>query len=197
MDEKRVTLDGREYVWNGRSWRDDKTYVRPPTRVIRQLDAMAGVRHPGDDYATEATADVHPRKRSVHDPRSGEFVIRLRVSRRAALDVLARNPNEKFQGAIRDHWIVDPPGTVDCDDVHGVVDGTSVCWLFCWAKAEEPQNEAASEDARRAFDEILDVSFARFNKVVSHTWAQEKGRYGNRVMVDAELDRLLGRLHER
>ena len=191
MDEKRVTLDGREYAWNGQTWRDAETYIRPSSVLIRRLDSMAGIRPSGDDDATETTDDVHPRKRSVHDPRSGEFLIRLRVSRRSALDVLARNPNAKFQGAIRDHWMVDPPGTVDDDDAHGVVDGTSVCWLFCWAKAEEPQNEAASEDARWAFDEILDVSFAQFNKVVSHTWAQ-KGRYGNRAAVDAELNGLLG-----
>ena len=120
-------------------------------------------------------------------------MIRLKVSRDEAQKILRdENPNAKFKSAIWGHWIVDPPGTVDGDDVYGVVDGTSVCWLFCWAKAEGPQNEAASMHARWAFNKILDVSFADFDKVVSHGWAQLSGRYGNRAAVDAVLARQLG-----
>ena len=203
MDESRVTLDGREYVWNGHSWYDAKTFVRPPSVVMRQLDAMTGVRASRDDHAKVATTargaptviarEVRPRKRAVHNPKSGEFVIRLRVSRGAALDAiaLASSRNDKFQRAMH-LWNVDPPGTVDGDEVYGVVDGASVCWLFCWAKAEGPQNGAASAAARKAFDDILDVSFAQFDRVVDHRWAQDEGRYGSRAKVDAELNRLLG-----
>lgn len=60
----------------------------------------------------------------------------------------------------------------------------------------QPLRGAAAEDARRAFDEILDVSFAQFDKAVDHTRAQKKGRYGNRATVDAELNRLLGGLQK-
>jgi hypothetical protein len=108
------------------------------------------------------------------------------------LKELEQNPNKKFLDAIEQHWLVDPPGVVDGDDVFGVVDGTSVCWLFCWAKAEQAQNEAAAEHAKYAFDMILDVPLWEFDRAVSHAWAQDEGRYGNRALVDAELSRLLG-----
>jgi len=107
----------------------------------------------------------------------------LKVSQSRALDILGWNPNEKFLNAIGSNWRADDDGTID---------GTSVCWLLCWAKAEGRNNEAAAHEARRAFEAIIDTPLDRLDTPDIHEWAQRTGRYGVRAAVDAELARLLG-----
>lgn len=106
----------------------------------------------------------------------------LRVGEHEARIALDRVPHKRFKGVINTYWRVDPDGGID---------GRSVCWLFRWAKADS-YNESAAEAARLAFDEIVDVSFNRFNAAVDYDWTG-KARYSKtRAAVEAELRRLLG-----
>lgn len=38
-EDTEVQLDGKTYVWDGRSWTDPKTYMEPPASIVDQLNA--------------------------------------------------------------------------------------------------------------------------------------------------------------
>lgn len=109
-------------------------------------------------------------------------MIALKVSKNEALIALEHFPHQRFRNGIRRYWKV---------DADGAVDGRSVCWLYCWAKTGMG-SQNASEEAQRAFYEIFDVSFDRFDAKVNHEWARQARYARDRGPVDAELARLLG-----
>lgn len=109
-------------------------------------------------------------------------MISLKVSTNEARNVLGRVPHQTLQDAVSRNWNVDPDRTID---------GRSVCWLYCWAKTGMGSQNAA-EAAERAFDDLVDVSFDRFDAVVDHEWARRARYSGDRAAVDAELATLLG-----
>jgi len=116
--------------------------------------------------------------------------MRLKVSQKEASDFLRQNPNQKFLSAIEGHWNAhaDDPAIDSAS-----VDGTSVCWLFYWATAENANNEAAAEHARRAFNELVDIPFERFNKKVGRDFAgKHRSPRKDQRWVCSELNRLLG-----
>ena len=106
----------------------------------------------------------------------------LRVSEQEARIALGRVPHERFQKAIARNWRVDG----------GNVDARSVCWLFCWAK-NGMSSVTTAEAAQQVFDELLPVSFDRFDAAVDHEWAR-KARYASdwdAQSVESELRTLL------
>lgn len=109
----------------------------------------------------------------------GRTVVRLRVPLREALVALDRVEHSTFATAVDRYWNVGSDGQVTAQ---------SVCWLFCWGKTGM-NSDPAAEAARRAFNEVLDISFEAFDARVPHEWARH-ARYelGN---IEAELSRLL------
>lgn len=108
--------------------------------------------------------------------------MRLKTSTSEAERMILSIPHKTCTKAINDHWNVRPDGTVRAQ---------SVLWLFCWAKTG-----MNSEDARQAsaqvFDDVLPISFAKFDALVDHQFAR-LNRYSSRD-IDDELEQMLGGL---
>ena len=147
---------------------------------IRESQALAkSIASPGDPQ-WRAKGDLH---RKYHFPAANaEMPYRLYVP--MSWDGKSRLPLVMIlHGAGSDeNWYV---------DANGAIIGRSVCWLYCWAKTGMGSQDTA-EEAQRAFFEVLDVSFDRFDAKVNHEWARQARYARDRGPVDAELARLLG-----
>ena len=94
---------------------------------------------------------------------------------------LASVPHATFQRAVERRWV--RMGTA-------AVTAQSACWLFCWAKTGMG-SQAAANAAMGAFNELLGVSYDRFDARVDHGAARDL-RY-RRGDVEDELLALLRR----
>jgi hypothetical protein len=105
--------------------------------------------------------------------------MRLKVSVDEARRLVLSIPHKTWVNAVNEHWKVVSDGTVRAQ---------SVFWLDCWAKTG-----MSSENARlvsvQVFDEVLPVSFSKFDSVVDHAYAREaRYRPGN---IQNELSKIL------
>jgi hypothetical protein len=71
-------------------------------------------------------------------------------------------PHGTCRGAAERRWQVADDGTVPEESVN---------WLFCWGKTGMGSHTAAVE-ARRVFDAILPITFARYECLVDHEYAR-------------------------
>lgn len=81
----------------------------------------------------------------------------LTVSEDKALEILQDVCHGTFEGALdrKKHWNVQGDEVCWC----------TVCWLFVWAKTGQGSDKAAQQ-ARTAFDRILDIQFDCFDKLI-------------------------------
>ena len=107
--------------------------------------------------------------------------MRLRVTQSEARRRLLSVPHATFQRATEHRWR--PLGKE-------AVTAQSACWLFCWAKTGMG-SQAAANAPMGAFNEILEVSYDRFDARVPHSWAREaRYRHGD---IEEELQNRLRR----
>lgn len=102
-------------------------------------------------------------------------MISLKVTPQEAMARISRIPHSTAIRGAQKYWRIRADGRPD---------PRSICWLYCWAKTGMNSRSAASE-AERAFNAILDISFATMDKRVDYEWAQE-ARYATRD-IGAEL----------
>ena len=90
--------------------------------------------------------------------------MKLKTSTEEAKRLILSIPHRMCARAVEDHWSVNA--------INGEVRAQSALWLFCWAKTG-----MNSEDARivaaQVFDQVMPLSFARFDTVVDHEYARE------------------------
>ena len=90
--------------------------------------------------------------------------MKLKTSTEEAKRLILSIPHRTCARAVEDHWSVNA--------INGEVRAQSALWLFCWAKTG-----MNSEDARivaaQVFDQVMPLSFARFDTVVDHEYARE------------------------
>jgi hypothetical protein len=90
--------------------------------------------------------------------------MKLKTSPEEAKRLILSIPHRTCAKAVEDHWSV--------NETNGEVRAQSALWLFCWAKTG-----MNSEDARivaaQVFDQVMPLSFARFDTVVDHEYARE------------------------
>jgi hypothetical protein len=90
----------------------------------------------------------------------------LTVSVEQARKRIERIPHNTCRIGAQRHWRPTHEGNVS---------EQSVNWLFCWGKTGMG-SEAAAEEARRVFDEILPVAFQQYDELVGYERA-ERRRY--------------------
>lgn len=103
----------------------------------------------------------------------------LTKSPAAALKRVLSIPHKRCADAVTENWKVEADGRVRAQ---------SVFWLFCWGKTGM-NSESARQSAVRVFDEILPISFAKFDAIVDHEYARE-ARYASHD-IEHELDKIL------
>jgi hypothetical protein len=107
--------------------------------------------------------------------------MRIKTSVGQALTRLLEIPHRSCTKAVADHWKVSSDRTVKAQ---------SVFWLYCWAKTGM-NSEKSRKIAVQVFDEILPISFARFDAVTNHANARE-WRYTSGD-IEEQLDQILAR----
>jgi hypothetical protein len=89
--------------------------------------------------------------------------MRLLVPGNVARGRMSRVQHSTFQKALRTNWHV-------ADD--GSVSAQSLMWFYCWA-ATGLNSEAAMEDCRRIWNEIVPVKFGELDSPAFHAFARE------------------------
>lgn len=88
--------------------------------------------------------------------------MRLTVPIDEARRLIRSIPHGTCRSAAERRWNVADDGTVPEESVN---------WLFCWGKTGMG-SRAAAEEARRVFDAILPIAFARYDSLVDHEYAR-------------------------
>ncbi|MYA95920.1 MAG: hypothetical protein F4X91_05875 [Nitrospinae bacterium] len=91
-------------------------------------------------------------------------MIKMKVPVPQAEAILSNIQGRRFEKGMENYW--EPcPGNAQ-----------SICWLFCWCKAEESDNpywHRLGIQSQQAFDAIFDKSFHWLDKRLSHEKAKE------------------------
>ena len=107
--------------------------------------------------------------------------MKLKVQYAESKRRLASVPHATFQRALDRRWVREGTASVTAQ---------SACWLFCWAKTGMG-SQAAANAAFGAFNELLEVSYGRFDTRVDHGTARDlRYRLGN---VESDLLAMLRR----
>ncbi len=89
--------------------------------------------------------------------------VQLVVSPIEAWEKIARVEHSTCRRGLENYWHVEPDGRIRAQPL---------CWLFCWAKTGQGSRKA-EEQAKRAFNAILNISFEELDRCIDHEWARK------------------------